>query len=427
MKKIISLLYRYIYICLYVLFLFVSCQNSFWPIQDKTSQDLVVVPKTEEHCVELNSQITEKDETIKLEMIKVDFENSSFDYITLGEDVEDVTKKVEVKPFKLSKYEVSYNLWYEVRVWAEENGYIFENKGAEGARSNNSFIDEEDFYNQGGDATDKGIPVIGINWRDAVVWCNAFSEMSGLICVYYTDSEMTIPIRNSIYSSESAKKDSGCPLPYGKAMMTDMISLAKGNIDNPYVNKNANGFRLPYNAEWEYAARKMPDGSFIDGCNAPGDTTGAVSGSNEPTIEEQIQGITPKPVSKARVLGTYGWSCGYNSGSLLSSKLDGPEKTAAGWNDLNSASKNYKSGCYRVHKQGGKKPSGLGFYDLAGNVFEWCFNNGADYDWEYEISSSKTMKSSTFCSATAYFASSARRSDPSYVKIGGMRLARNIE
>lgn len=413
----------------------VSCENPMWPVKikdgTKTESTQTIIPVVKEIEVALDRNIF-KDESARCEMLRVSFKGSASDSIVLGQDVEDVTKEAEVVPFELSKYEVSYNLWRAVYSWATsdargENIYTFENTGAEGARSADSSMEDSDLFNEGNDALDEGIPVVGINWRDAVVWCNAFSEVQGLDCVYYTDAAFTKPLRNSIYASESAKKDSNCPLPMGNAMMTDMTSLAKGNIDNPYVNKNANGFRLAYNAEWEYAARKMADGSFIDGCNAPGDTTGAVSGTSEPSLEDQIAGIEPKPVSVPKVLSSYGWSMGYNSGTKYSSKLDGPEKTAAGWNDLNSASKNYKSGCYRVHKQGGKLPSGLGFYDLAGNVFEWCFDNGANYNWKYEVCSSRTMKSSTFCSAPAYFASSARRSDPSYVKTGGLRLARNVK
>ena len=57
------------------------------------------------------------------------------DLITLGEDVESVTKEVYINSFSLAKYELSYNIYYKIRVWAEENGYKFENKGSEGAYS----------------------------------------------------------------------------------------------------------------------------------------------------------------------------------------------------------------------------------------------------------------------------------------------------
>jgi hypothetical protein len=36
-----------------------------------------------------------------------------------------------------------------------------------------------------------------INWRDAVVWCNAYSQMSGLAPVYYTDAACTTVLKTS--------------------------------------------------------------------------------------------------------------------------------------------------------------------------------------------------------------------------------------
>ena len=53
------------------------------------------------------------------------------DSIILGENVENVTKIAEVPPFRMAKYELSYNIWYKVYSWAtsEEGGekvYAFE-------------------------------------------------------------------------------------------------------------------------------------------------------------------------------------------------------------------------------------------------------------------------------------------------------------
>lgn len=368
----------------------------------------------------LNEETQSVKDSAKVEMICIDFpDNIGYDSIVVGEDYEKVTATKKVFPYKLAKYELSYNVWRIVYKWATstERGnkiYKFENPGAEGSyktsKGGNSVL-----FNEGGDAKTKGMPVTGISWRDAMVWCNAFSEMCKLIPVYYTDAAFSKPIRNAVY--EAGKQITNMPLPYSDlAKDVDMTSLTMGNVDNPYVNKNANGWRLPYDYEWEYAARKCKDGTFISGANAPGDASGIVeSSSGEPTLLEQIQGITEKKES-SKVLKDYGWS-------YENSNLAGSNPTAAGWDDSTPVSG--MTG-YRMHKQGGKKPTDLGFYDMAGNAYEWQFDYGADYDWKYEIHPSRALRGHTYEWANYYFAAAKRYTCPPYVKMGGIRLARNF-
>jgi hypothetical protein len=59
--------------------------------------------------------------------------------IIYGDNIIDGWKKATIphyaslSPFKIAKYETTYELWYEVKTWADSNGYSFANAGREDA------------------------------------------------------------------------------------------------------------------------------------------------------------------------------------------------------------------------------------------------------------------------------------------------------
>jgi hypothetical protein len=142
-----------------------------------------------------------------------------------------VSFKHTLSAYKIGKYAVTYELWYVVKIWAEKNGYKFQMDGM-----------ERDYGQKEVPTRDSDSPVRGVSWRDAIVWCNAYSQMMKLKPVYCSDARFKDPIKSSVFG-DNASSDNQAP----------------GSFDNPYVDWSAAGYRLPTEGEWLYAV------SYIDG------------------------------------------------------------------------------------------------------------------------------------------------------------------
>lgn len=151
------------------------------------------------------------------------------------------------------------------------------------------------------------LPVEGVSWYDVVEYCNKRSLLEGLEPHYNIDKNTKDP-------NNKSENDS-----------------VKWTVT---INEGANGYRLPTEAEWEYAAS---GGQLSESYK--------YSGSNQ---ADEVAWYW-RNVGEEYLTGDWNWPAIENNRS-------------------------------QTQPVGGKKPNELGLYDMSGNVREWC------WDWYVDAS-----------------------------------------
>ena len=394
MKRTTEFIHTMIFIFL-ALIPAVSCKNELWPVKDSDSDSdsSVKTVSTAKRTI----RILRDDSDADFVMIDVNIEGG-IDEIILGEDLIEFPYRTTVSSFSLARYETSYNTWYEVLQWANSHGYTIVNKGVEGVFG--EVEHENNMSDAGAEPKLVEMPVCRLTWRDVMVWCNALSEMQGLKPVYCTDKDFKTPLRDSTGVAVNDLKN---------------YKIKPGEVDNPYVNTNANGFRLPYVKEWEYAARKRLDGTAISGRNVSGDETGSAI---ETTATELMNGLSFPLSSKQN---KYCWQ-------RQNSAQDGPSKTYTEQDDTNAtlSTKTGKSFFgWRMHLSGGRLPNHLGFFDMSGNVPEWCFDYDVPYGSMNKFSTARGQRGGDYLNEIVGSRCSGNKGGALVGLTSGFRIAQN--
>jgi formylglycine-generating enzyme required for sulfatase activity len=204
-------------------------------------------------------------------------------------------------------------------------------------------------------SSDKGgnLPVVSVNWYDAVEYCNARSLKEGLTPAYTINKSKTDV--NNTNDEDSVKW---------------MVTW----------NQKANGYRLPSEAEWEYACRA-------------GTATPFNVGNNITTSQSNYNGTEP-----------------YNSNTR------GIDRD-------------------RTLPVGSFLPNAWGLYDMHGNVFEWCWDWYGTYSADAQTnpsgassSSRRVTRGGCYVQGAADVRSAYRGANtPSdYFRCHGFRIARSL-